>query len=281
MSLSIKTQNTRYEADKVIVYTDNQSEKEIEFYGAKTYFKSVNLYGETYQAEDDYFTLEIDSLKIVRNNPTHINASKRRSDIFIVLFPYDHRRNALYVPRSALKDWSVEDRKEEYRKGCISVCCDSRFIFGENIKVKTLTAKAYFAKPTDPADKNHREEVKRIDDEIEKTRSHISFFKGEKHRQARERYLALLEEKKRAGFEYLVYSYANEEVTTDNIRLLAPVDHYEKTAEYIKAEKLTKEMQTINKRWTIYNTLDLLERYKLTKKRSAKKWRRTSNSHSK
>lgn len=270
MSLQIKTQSAKYEAYKVIIYTDNQSEKAIEFYEAKTYFNAVNLYGETYQSEQNYLTLEIDNLKIVRNNPTHINASKRRNDLFI-LSSNDYRQTALYIPRSALKDLSVEERKTEDRKGCFSVHYDSLLTFGENIKVKTTTAKAYFAKPTDPADKNHHEEIKSIDDEIEKTRSHISFFKGEKHRQARERYLALLEEKKRAGFGYLVYQYGSVEVTTDNLRLFAYIDHYEKTAEYIKAEKLTKEMQTINGRWTIYNTLDLLERYKLTKKRSAKK----------
>jgi hypothetical protein len=270
MSLEVKTQNTKHQAYKVIIYTDNQNENAIEFYEAKTYFSSVNLYGETYQSESDYLTLEIDNLKIVRNNPTHINASKRRKDLFI-LASNDYQQTALYIPRSALKDLSVEERKTEDRKGCLSVHYDSLLTFGENIKVKTITAKAYFAKPTDQADKNHREEIKRIDDEIEKTRSHMSFFKGEKHRQARERYLALLEEKKRAGFEYLVYQYGSVEVTTDNLRLFGYVDHYEKSAEYIKAEKLTKELQTINERWTIYNTLDLLERYKLTKKRSAKK----------
>lgn len=254
-----------------VYYTYTQQEKQIEFYSAKTYFKSVNIYGETFQNEGrEYFTLEIADLKTVSNNPTHINANKRKNSLFVVLNAKEGSYS-LYIPSTAVKKWEIVENKKEYREGCVSVSYDNRLTLGEQIKVKTLDTEAHFERGDEPINNNLPRSVRNIEEELTNAREKLPLFDNEKHRKNRERYINLLEEKKKAGYKYLVYCHNSVPVTTDNITLLACVDHYEKSKEYIKIEKLTEELKTINRNWSILDTQDLLKRYKLTKKRSAKK----------
>lgn len=65
----------------------------------------------------------------------------------------------------------------------------------------------------------------------------------------------------------IVYKYRCIDVISDNLTFYNCVDHYEKSKEYIAAEKLTEEIKKICSSWYIYNTLELLKSYKITKKR--------------
>lgn len=263
MALYIKSNTQNTTIKKVIIYTDDGAERILEFCNAKTFYNSVNLYGETYQSETNYLSVEIASLKNAKSN--QINACKRRGDIFTAC-------ESLYLPTSAYKSLTIEDKRKEYRKGCVSVFPVYHLTFdGELIQIKTKTLKSYFAKGDEPLEKDFHTEVKNLDEEVKESLDILAHYENEKLRQKKERYISLLAKKKSEGYKYLVYVHNSVPVTTDYLVLSGYVDHYEKSKEYQKTERLTEELKTINERWSIYDTEELLKRFTLTKKRSVKK----------
>ena len=263
--------NDYYQTNKIIFYNNTngeQTERIINPYNTKTFFNSVNIYGDTYLNSSDYFNIIIEELKPVKNQDTHINASKRRNDYFIVL-EKGTLQGVLYLPLSVVKEWTTKERKEERpsASGCVCVSYDDYLIFNKEIKITTKDTKVFFARGSDPIDRNYREDLQNIDDELQKAREHESLFKSDKIREAKKRYIALLEQKKKDGFDYIVYQYRCISVITDNLTFYNCVDHYEKSKDYIAAEKLTEEIKKICGSWYISNTLELLKSYKITKKR--------------
>lgn len=263
--------NDYYQTNKVIFYnstTGEETERVINPYKTKTFFNSVNIYGETYRHNNDDFIIKIEKLKPAKNQESHINASKRRNDYFIVL-EKGTLNGVLYLPLSVVKEWKTEEEKEERpsASGCVCVSYNDYVIFNEDIKIATKDSKVYFAKGSDPIDRRYREDLKNIDEELQKAKETKSFFKSEEHRTKKDRYISLLESKKAQGFDYVVYQYRCIDVITDNLVFYGCVDHYEKSKEYIKAEKLTEELKKICSSWYIGYTLELLKHYNITKKR--------------
>ena len=90
-------------------------------------------------------------------------------------------------------------------------------------------------------------------------------MKTNNYYETKKRVIALYESKLKEGYKYIVFRYRCKPTQANYIILYNCVDHYEKTKEYIKLEKLTEQLKNYCDRWTIQDTERLLKDYKLTK----------------
>lgn len=264
----MKLNNYANEIRKIVIYGGTvEKEKEINPYNAKAFFQSKNLFNETVESYDDYFKIIIDDLIECNANPVHINAKKKNNKIFVVWVcgKYGDVNGVLYVPFSKiLKHEIIEQKKDMRGDGCINVSYNDKIVFTDDIKIICKDSEIYFAKPSDPI-KNQHEEIAEIDELIEKERERIEKYKNLFDKS--ERLINLYEQKKQEGYKYKVFNYRAIDKNYNYLMLYNCVDHYEKTPEYIKAEKLTEQIKKICSHWDVDDTVKLLKSYKLTKKR--------------
>jgi len=242
---------------KMVIY-DNAKEttKALNPYATKALFESVNIYGEKYPASDDYFSIIIDDLKQVRKN--HIEANKKRNICFIC-------DNLLYLPACKVVNIEIKENRKEYRAGCISISYDEIITFSEDIKIIVKDSETAFKKKSDPAGDN-REEVKSIAEELQKAKEAKPLFNKNK-----DRYINLLEEKQKAGFDYIIFAYRVFEKTTNKIYFSNPVSREEKSKEYLHAEKVQKVLNDCvykNNQLSIYEVLAILKKCNVSIKKA-------------
>ena len=264
----MKINNYANEIRTLVLYGANiESEKEINPYNAKAFFESENIFKENVIAYDDYFKIVIDSLIECSANPTHINAKKRNNKIFVVwrVGKYGGVNGSLYIPFSkVIKHEVIEEKKDMRGDGCINVSYNDKIVFDNDIKIICKNSKSYFAKSGDPIPNESRYNVEDLEElikhETERAQKYPAIFKND-------RLLKLYNEQLKQGKKYRVFEYRCEDRNYQYLMLYNCVDHYEKSKEYIKAEKLTEEIKKINNKWDVDDTIKLLKLFRLTKKR--------------
>ena len=159
---------------------------------------------------------------------------------------------------------SITNKKDMRGDGCINVSYDDKIVFDSDIKIICKNSKSYFAKGDDPAPKSHCD-IELITDLIAKEQERYNKYPSVFY--SSKKLIDLYEEQLKQDKKYRVFEYRCEERNYNYLMLYNCVDHYEKTPEYIKAEKLTEELKSICSHWDVCDTLKLLKKYKLTKKR--------------
>ena len=259
---------------KIIFYAnDNDQEmtRELNPYKVKAFYTSIDIYGDNYGTSSDYLDIEIKGLILCNNNPQHINAKKRKNTIFIVL-EAGTIEGVLYVPFNQVKTHEIEEQKEDYQgRGCVRVSYNDKITFFNSVKVFVRDNRAYFTKGDTPTPQNVRYDVESIEEKLNDLETKKPYFDNEERQRARAKLKALYQSKIKEGFAYIVYEFGYKWTEANYITFYNCVDHYEKSQEYIKLERLTKDLQAINERWSESDTSQLLKRYKLTKKRTTKK----------
>lgn len=244
---------------KLVIYNnESQSEKALNPYTTKAIYKTLNIYDEKVETSKDYFDFEIDNLKEVRKN--HIEANKKRNICFIC-------DKTLYIPVCKVLNIETIETRKEYKKGCISISYDEIITFSEDIKIIVNDSVVYFAKKTDKCRYNN-EDIKSISEELQKAKETKLLFAGSETK--REKYIKLLEEKQKAGFDYLVFAYNVEKTTGEKVYFSNPVSKYEKSKEYIHAEKVQEALNKCiykNNQLSIYEVLSILEKCNISIKR--------------
>jgi len=250
-----------------VLYNDQEETiKSISPYISRVYFKDTDIFGDTITNSEDYYSIEVEGLLTCNNNPKHITAKKRRSECFIVLEP-STLEGVLYIPFNKVKTHEVQEVKKDYQnRGCVSVSHNDLMTFDDSVKLYAKASRHSFVKGSDPAPRGNYD-ADRIDERLEKLKNNPSpFLKRDPQRQ--ERLIALYEQKLAEGFDYIVWEYRCEWKKADSILFEGCVERYEKSPEYIKLEKLTNDLQTINSRWDMDDTIQLLKKFNITKKRN-------------
>lgn len=265
----MKINNYSNEIRKVIIYNGAaETTKEINPYNIKAFYDSKNIFDEPTEGSDDYPKVIINNLIECANNEKHINAKKKNNYIFVVWVRGKYCGavdGVLYVPANKIKSHEVLTNKKDMRgDGCVNVSYDDKIIFNDEIKIVCKDSEVYFAKGDEPI-KNHFESITDLDECIEKETERAEKYPSLFHNA--ERLLTLYKEKKEQGYKYKVFNYRAIEKEYNYLIFYNCVDHYEKTAEYIKAEKMTEDIKRINKHWDVDDTIKLLKLFKLTKKR--------------
>lgn len=217
---------------KLVIYNnESQSEKALNPYATKAIYDTINIYDEKVETSKDYFDLQIDDLKEVKKN--HIEANKKRNINFIC-------DKVLYLPQNKiLKIETIETRKE-YHKGCISISYDEMITFTDDIKIIVGDSVSYFAKKSDKL-RYSNEDIKSISEEIQTAKETKSFFEShEKQKERKDKYIKLLEEKQKSGFDYLCFAFNVEKANAKKIYFSNCISKYEKSKEYLHAEKVQK-----------------------------------------
>ena len=244
---------------KLVIYNaQNQSEKVLSPYSTKALYKTLNIYNEEVETSKDYFDLEIENLKEVKSN--HIEANKKRNICFI-------SNKVLYLPQNKVVNLETKETRKEYQKGCVSISYDEIITFTDDIKILVADSVSYFAKKTDSL-KYRNEDIKEISEEITKAKETKSFFAGNETKRAR--YIKLLEEKRKQGFDYLCFAYGVEQAITNKVYFSNPVSRYEKSNDYLHAEKVRDLLNTCcysKDKLSIYEVLKMLEVCNITIKR--------------
>lgn len=272
----MKLNNYSYinEVRTVVLYDQeqNETEKTINPYNSKAFYQSRNIYGEPLEMYDDYYRIIVPELVECKNNPTHIKSKEKRGLIFVVWLvdKYGSVYGSLYIPKLAIISHKIEEEKKDYRgRGCVCVSYNDRLVFDPlKIRIECEESRTFFAKKDEPAP-DGRCDIESIKEEIEKQADILAKYPTIKP-DNRRRYVALLEQKLSEGYEYKVKQYRWKKVSADYLVLYNCIDHYEKTPEYIKLEKLTNQLKAINKHWDEEDTVRLLAQFKLTKKRGNK-----------
>ena len=264
----MKINNYANEIRTLVFYGVNiKSEKEINPYNAKAFFTTKNLFNEELESFDDYFKIIISNLVECKNINTHINKQKKNNNIFVVWVrgKYGDINGSLYIPFSKVINHEVIEEKKDMRgDGCINVSYNDKIVFDNDIKIICNDSEIYFAKPTDQINNQHEKIIdidECITEETERAQKYPDVFHN------CERLIELYKSKKEQGYKYRVFNYRAIEKNYNYLMLYNCVDHYEKSAEYIKAEKITADFKKICDRWGVDDTIKLLKIYKLTKKR--------------
>lgn len=262
------------EVRTVVLYDQeqNETEKTINPYNSKAFFPSVNIYGEPIEIYDDYYKISVPDLVECKNNPTHIKSKEKRGLIFVVwvVDKYGSVYGSLYIPRTAVLSCETLTEKTDHQgRGCVCVSYNDKLVL-DSTKIQLICqdSRHYFAKGDDIAP-DGRCDFEDIAEELEKTRQFMKKY-PQISQENRARYCALLEDKLAQGYKYRVSHYRCITTVADYWVLYNCVDHYEKTPEYVKLEKLTNQLKAINKHWDENDTVRLLAQFKLTKKRGAK-----------
>jgi len=259
--------NNKYEARSLVLYNDQEeTTKSISPYISRVYFKDVDIFGDTITNSEDYYSIEVNFLLISNKNPKNIQAKKRRQECFIVLEP-GTLEGVLYIPfKRVLTHEITEVKKDHQNRGCVSVSHNDLITFDTSIQLYAKASRLSFVKGSDPAPSGHCD-YERIDERLEKLKNSPSpFLKKDPERMAR--LIALYEQKLAEGFEYIVWEYRCEWKRAESILFEGHVERYEKSPEYIKLEKLTNDLKTINKHWGEDDTIQLLKKFNITKKRN-------------
>lgn len=264
----MKINNFVNQINTIILYGANlETTKEINPYNTKAFFTTKNIFNEDTESYDDYFKIIIENLIECKNIPTHINKQKKNDNIFVVWVrgKYGDINGALYIPFSKVILHDVIEEKKDLRgDGCINVSYNDKIIFNNEIKIICKDSEIYFAKPTDQI-KNQYEKIIDIDECIAKETERAQKYPNVFHNC--ERLIELYKSKKEQGYKYRVFNYRAIEKNYNYVMFYNCVDHYEKSTEYTKAEKLTEEIKKINNKWDVDDTIKLLKSFKLTKKR--------------
>lgn len=267
----MKLNNYANHITNIILYSGNtETQKTINPYNAKAFFNSKNIFNETIESYDDYFKIIIDNLAECINSEKHINANKKRNNIFVVWVrgKYGDVNGSLYIPfNKVITHEIIEEKKDMRGDGCINVSYNDKIVFAPDIKIICLDSETYFAKGEEPI-KNQFENITELEECIEKETERTKKYSNLFHN--RERLLNLYREKMQQGYKYKVFNYRAIETNYKYLVLYNCVDHYEKSESYIKAEKLTEQLKKINSHWGIDDTIKLLKSYKLTKTRTKK-----------
>ena len=262
----MKINNYSNEIKTFILYgNDSQTEKNINPYNSKAFFDTENILKQTTESYDDYYKLIINDLAESSTNPAHINAKKKKNLIFIVWVKdrYGFTSGSLYIPfNKVLKHEIIEEKKDMRGDGCVNVSYHDKIIFTDDIKILCKDSFHYFAKPNDPI-RNINDDVAELADCIAKEEEHMQ--KYPKVYKNAEMLIKLYNEKIKEGYKYRCFSYRSVEKSYKYFMLYNCVDHYEKSPEYIKAEKLTETIKKINGKWDTDDTIKLLKIFKLTK----------------
>lgn len=255
-----------------VIYDQEQNEQErtINPYNSKAFFNSVDIYGEPLEIYDDYYSIFVPDLVECKNNPTHIKAKEKKGLIFVVwvVDKYGSVYGALYIPTNAIKSHEIiEEKRDMQGRGCVCVSYNDKIVFdSEKIKIECRDSKYFFAKGSDPIPESGRADVVDLREELEKSQEHLEKYLT-LNPEKRAKYIELLKQKIAEGYEYRVSQYRCTSTSANYLILYNCVDHYEKSADYIKLEKLTNQIRAINKHWGEDDTLKLLAIFKLTKKR--------------
>ena len=262
------------EVRTVVIYSSAFGElvRTINPYNSKAFFPSVNIYGEPIEMYDDYYKISVPDLVECKNNPVHIKAKQKQGCIFVVWTAdkYGSVYGTLYIPMSAIISHDIlEEKKDVQGRGCTCVSYNDKLVLDpKKIQLHCKDSVHYFAKGSDPAP-DSRCDLEDLHEELKKCREYLEKYPTI-NPENRRRYIALLEQKIADGFTYKVSQYRCIDMVADYWVLYNCVDHYEKTPEYVKLEKLTDQLKKINKHWSEDNTVRLLASFKLTKKRGAK-----------
>ena len=231
----LKVNGTR--VDTTIIYK-GEEEKKLDGYSITSKTIITSVIDEKY--EHDYQYPEIDDCNIELVNKNQINKAKRENKNFLYI---DRQTNKSYFYVNENEIEKIEDVEErhEYRTGCISIC-DNQLITFKNIKVSYDENKHVFLKADDPYRDGDVRQIKDMYEDAKKTgiKKLIRFYK----------------DKLDNNYKYAVLLREKETKTTNNIYIHNCVSREEKTAEYIKAEKITSKIQKIDERWSIYKTLE-------------------------
>lgn len=261
----MKLNNYTNEIRNIIFYGDDvETTREINPYNSKAFYTSKNIFDEAIEAYDDYFKIVIDSVIECNNNEKHINAKKRKKLIFVVWVAnkYGFVYGSLYIPNEKIIMHEVlEDKKDYHGDGCFSVSYNDKIIFNNEIKIICKDSKAFFARGSDPAIDNAAVTLinELIDTETNRRIKYPNLFHNS------DRLIDLYNQKKKEGFDYRVFQYRVLDVNYNYVVFYNCVNHYEKTKEYIKLEKLTNEIKKCCDKWDIDNTKKLITSFKLIK----------------
>lgn len=267
----MKINNYYNDIRTLVLYGDNtQKEQSINPYNSKAFFDTKNMFEEPCESYDDYYHIYIANLVECNNNPTHINAKKKRELVFVVWVVGKHGdvNGVLYIPFNKVLTHEVIEKKKDMRgDGCVCVSYNDKIVFDDSIKIICKDSAHYFAKPNDQI-RNQNDDITEIEGCIEKEQERLEKYGALFHNS--QRLIDLYKSKLEEGYKYRCFAYRYKDVNYKYLMLYNYVDHYEKSPEYVKAEKLTKDLAEINKHWDVDDTIKLLKTYKLTKKRASK-----------
>lgn len=267
----MKLNNYSNNITNIVLYSGNtETQKNINPYNAKAFFNSKNIFNESIESYDDYFKIVVENLTECANSERHINANKKRNNIFVVWVrgKYGEVDGSLYIPfNKVIFHEVIEDKKDMRGDGCINVSYNDKIVFLPEIQIICKDSIIYFAKG-DEAIKSQFESVQDLEECIEKETERAKKYPSLFHNC--ERLLTLYKEKQNQGFKYKIFNCRAIETNYKYLMLYNCVDHYEKSAEYIKAEKLTEHIKKINKHWDVDDTIKLLKSFKITKTRTKK-----------
>lgn len=256
----------------LVFYSENnEKEQSINPYNSKAFFDTTNMLGDSITSYDDYYKIIISDLVECSNNQTHIKAKQKKGLCFVVWVAgkYGDVNGVLYIPFNKVKSHEIIEEKDDQRgDGCICVSYNDKIVFDDSIKIVCCDSEHYFLKGSDPL-RNSNDDFTSIGDCIAKEEEHLQKYPT--LYENAQRLIELYKEKQAQGFEYRCFSYRSINKDYKYLMLYNCVDHYEKTSEYVKAEKLTEEIKKINKNWGVDDTIKLLKAFKLTRKRTTKK----------
>ena len=257
--------NQFYIKNLVIYGTNDEIKKPVNPYQMKAQYKREDILNELIDFQSDYFNISIDEdIKEVRAN--HIEANKRKNKIFV----YDQ---VLYLPSSLIIDYTTKEKREESHRGCVAVSYDELLTLNNKIKIIVKDSQTHFAKPSDPIDKNHRQDIKDLEEEIKDWET--AQFLPPHAKERKERIIKLYKDKIKEGYKYRVITYQCVTRITNKLYCVGYIDHYEKTPEYIKSEKLLKDFNKISSRWghdvSMSEWLEIEKHFTITRKRGTNK----------
>ena len=239
---------------------NNGKAEEIEASSIASYYFSKNIYDETIKCEEHYPVFILNDIKKVSSN--HIESNIKKDITF-------YCGESVYFSSKLVKEINTTEKRTEYHKGDVAISYNKEIIFTDNI-VRVKESETFFAKPTDQVAQQYgRESVEEIGAHIESLRTKYSFFnENEKLKQIRAKHIEILESKIKEGYKYIVSYYQAKEKYTNSLLFNGFVVKHEKSAEYIKAEKLSKELKEKYNIDIFATTLmEVLQDYKITKRR--------------
>lgn len=239
---------------------NNGKAEEIEACSIKAHFFSKNIYNETIKCEEHYPVLILNDIKKVSSN--HLESNIKRDITF-------YCGESVYLSSKLVKEINTTEQRTEYHKGDIAISYNKEIIFNTDI-VRVKESKTFFAKPTDQVARQYgRENVEEISTHIESLKTKYSFFNdNEKLKQIRAKHIEVLESKIKEGYKYIVSYYQAKEKYTNSLIFNGFVVKHEKSAEYIKTEKLSKELkEKYNIDIFAPTLMKVLQDYKITKRR--------------
>jgi len=256
-----------FDLSKIFIYESDNKIIEMPSNYYEALYKSRDLSGDLYEASDRYCDLEINNL--IKVNANHIASNIAKNNAFVVL---DKDRNRvytyetkyfLYLPVSMVEKIETQEATQEIHKGEKGIMLHKVITFKSDI-VAVKDSNYLFTKTFLEA-KNltpNLENIKSIREKIDDLKTAKSLFKDkEKAKAKREKNILFLTDLLKADFNYMVFNYRGVKRLVNTLKCFSPIDHYEKTPEFIEAEKITDLMNKCvfnNNKLYVSNILEML-----------------------